>query len=79
MNELFTRILSGLVYASLIFLGLKFGKVTTVILFLIFGILCLYEVQKLLNFKNYLSYIIYPAALFYFNYFPVDCKIIKVE
>ncbi len=76
MNELFTRVLSGIIYAALIFLGLWFGKITTIILFLIFGILCLVEVQKLLSFKNYLCYIIYPIALFVFHYFNVDSKVI---
>jgi len=76
MNELFTRILSGIIYAALIFLGLWFGRTTTLVLFLIFGILCLFEVQKLLSFKNYLCYLIYPLALFAFNYFDVNNKLV---
>jgi len=78
MNELFTRILSGIVYAALIFLGLWFGRTTTLILFLVFGLLCLVEVQKLLSFKNYLCYFIYPLALslIAFNVFDINNKVV---
>ncbi len=69
MNELLTRIISGIVYALAIFLALWYGQLPTVILFALLGLVCLYELQKLLDFKNYLSYFIYPIALVYFNYF----------
>ncbi len=69
MNELFTRIVSGVIYAAAIFLALWSGQLATIILFLIFGLICLFELQKLLDFKNYLSYFIFPIALVYFNYF----------
>jgi len=69
MNELYTRIVSGVVYASAIFLALWSGHLATIILFLIFGLICLFELQKLLDFKNYLSYLIFPVVLVYFNYF----------
>jgi len=68
MNELFTRIVSGTIYAAAIFLALRSGKLATIILFFILGTITLFELQKLLDFKNYLSYIIFPIALVYFNY-----------
>lgn len=69
MNELVTRIISGVVYALAIFFALWYGQLSTVILFGILGLVCLYELQKLLDFKNYLSYVIFPLALVYFNYY----------
>jgi phosphatidate cytidylyltransferase len=69
MSELLTRIISGIVYAAAIFFALWFGQHSTVILFGILGLICLFELQKLLDFKNYLSYFIFPIALIYFNYF----------
>jgi len=75
MNELFIRIVSGVVYAAAIVLALWSGKLATSILFLILGLICLFELQKLLNFKNYLSYFVFPLALIYFNYFNTSDEI----
>ena len=69
MNELFIRIISGIIYAAAIFLALWSGQLATTILFVILGLICLFELQKLLNFKNYTSYFVFPLALVYFNYF----------
>lgn len=69
MNELFVRIISGIVYAAAIFLALWSGQLATTILFIVLGLTCLFELQKLLDFKNYLSYFAFPIALIYFNYF----------
>jgi phosphatidate cytidylyltransferase len=76
MNEFKTRVLSGIVYAAAIFFGLWYGRVSSCVLFLVLGLLCLFEVQKLLNFRNYLSYLIYPISLFIFHYFEIDDKIL---
>ncbi|QTY27221.1 phosphatidate cytidylyltransferase [Flavobacterium sp. CS20] len=76
MNELFTRITSGIIYAAAIFLALWSGKLATSILFLILGLICLFELQKLLSFRNYVSYFVFPIALIYFNYFNTNDKII---
>lgn len=78
MNELITRILSGIIYAALIVTGLWFGKLSTFIIFMILGLLCLIEVQKLLSFQNYLCYLIYPTALVitYF-YFDIDSVLVN--
>ena len=76
MNELFIRIISGIVYAVAIFLALWSGQVATVILFAILGLVCLFELQKLLNFKNYLSYFVFPLSLVYFNYFNTSDRLV---
>lgn len=76
MNEFLTRVLSGIAYATAIFFGLWYGKIATCILFLLLGTICLFEVQKLLNFRNYLSYFIFPVGLFLFHYFKVDDRIL---
>ncbi|MBS3737877.1 phosphatidate cytidylyltransferase [Mesohalobacter halotolerans] len=75
MNELFTRIVSGVIYAAAIILALWSGKLATNILFIIFGLICLFELQNLLNFKNYVSYFVFPIALIFFNYFNVNDEI----
>ncbi len=76
MKELFIRIISGIVYALAIFLALWSGQLAINILFTILGLTCLFELQKLLDFKNYVSYIVFPVALVYFNYYnPFDTLI----
>ena len=76
MNELFIRIISGTVYAVAIFLALWSGQLATNILFMILGLVCLFELQKLLDFKNYVSYFVFPISLVYFNYFNTSDRLI---
>jgi len=76
MNELFTRIFSGVIYAAAIFLALLSGQMTTICLFFVLGTITLFELQKLLDFKNYLSYFVFPLALFLFNFLDIPDQIV---
>lgn len=58
MKELITRALSGVLYITLLILSLYYQN-TLLILFLGFGIVCLIEFKKLIQFRSFLPYIIF--------------------
>ncbi len=72
MKELLTRSLSGFLYA-LILLGsifiskYDFGKYTFIGVFLVFGIICVYEFQKLIHLNNKRLYVIFIGLLVLLN------------
>lgn len=63
MKELIKRSITGLIYIFLIIASALLGKEALHTVFLFFGMVCLYEVQKLLNYKTILSYIILLALI----------------
>lgn len=56
MNETLQRSLTGLVYMLLILIGALVEK-ASVVVFLFFGLICLYEVQKLLKTRNFWAFV----------------------
>lgn len=58
MKELIKRSITGLIYIFLIVASALLGKEALHIVFLFFGMICLYEVQRLLNYKTIISYIL---------------------
>ncbi len=73
MKELLTRSLSGFLFVSILLSAIFFHKYTFVTVFLIFGIICIQELQRLIHFKNYWLYLIFISlvALFVFLKIPV--------
>lgn len=75
-NETLKRALTGLIYigcfvtAALINVYFLYG------LFLVLGCICLYEVNKLLDFNNILSYFVYIILLSTITFFPIDFTIL---
>lgn len=67
MKETLTRALSGLLYVTLL-VGSLYNKHTLIILFFLFGIVCLAEFKKLIQFKSFLPYIIFTILYFIFGY-----------
>ncbi len=72
MKELFTRTISGLVYISVLLISIFVSKYTFVGIFLIFGIICIYEFQKIINLKNYGLYFIFVVPLLIFNFIEIN-------
>lgn len=67
MNETLIRLLSGIVYALLLLLGIFVSEYTFVILIFLFGVFILFELQPLLKIKSYLSYFILVAFILFFS------------
>ncbi len=63
MKELIKRSITGLIYIFLIVASTLLGKEALHTVFLFFGMICLYEVQKLLKYRSILSYIIFLALI----------------
>ncbi len=69
MKELLTRSLSGFLYVSILLASIFISKYTFIGVFLIFGIIAIYEFQKLIHLKNKSLYIIFIALLVTLNLF----------
>ncbi|MDY8134234.1 phosphatidate cytidylyltransferase [Aquimarina sp. 2201CG5-10] len=70
MKELLTRSLSGFLYVSILLISIFISKYTFIGVFLVFGLLCIYEFQKLIHLKNkrlYLIFVLFLAGLHYFE------------
>ena len=67
MKELLTRSLSGFLYISILLISIYVNKYTFIGIFLIFGIICIYEFQKLIHLKNIWLYILFIGFLILFH------------
>ncbi|MDR6301525.1 phosphatidate cytidylyltransferase [Mesonia maritima] len=72
MKEFITRGLSGAFYAFLLIATVLVSEYTFWGLIFIFGIISLYELQKLLQLNSYLSYFIFIGFLLYFSVFKLN-------
>ncbi|OIQ18816.1 phosphatidate cytidylyltransferase [Lacinutrix sp. MedPE-SW] len=73
MKETLTRSLSGLLYITLL-VGSLFFQHALIVLFFIFGIICLAEFKKLIQLKSILPYIIFTILYFVFGYWRLFMK-----
>lgn len=69
MSETVTRLISGVVYAALLLLGIFVSEYTFLMLVFAFGIICLHELQNLLKIRSYLAYFILIAFFVFFGYY----------
>ena len=67
MKETYIRSLSGLIYISLLIICINFER-ALLILFFIFGVICLIEFKKLINLKSYVPYFIHLILYGVFGY-----------
>lgn len=67
MNQLLKRAISAFVYVLLFLFAILFSDKTYIGLITIFAIICLWEFKRIIKFKNNISYIILPIAVFYFK------------
>ena len=58
MKEIIKRSITGLIYIFLIVVSALLGKEALHTVFVFFGMVCLYEVQKLLHYKSVMSYLL---------------------
>jgi len=67
MKELLTRSLSGFFYISILLISIFVHKYTFIGIFLIFGIICVYEFQKLIHLKKAWLYLLFIGSLILFH------------
>ncbi|WP_344925316.1 phosphatidate cytidylyltransferase [Aquimarina addita] len=67
MKELLTRSLSGLLYITILLTSIYLSEYTFIIVFLLFGILCIYEFQKLIHLKKLWLYGVFLGFLALFH------------
>lgn len=67
MKEILTRSLSGFLYISLLLISIFVSQYTFIGVFVIFGIICLYEFQKLIHLKNTWLYLVFIGFLLLFH------------
>lgn len=67
MRETYVRSLSGLIYISLLIICINFEK-ALLILFFVFGLICLIEFKKLIGLKSYVPYFIHLILYGIFGY-----------
>ncbi|OUR91424.1 phosphatidate cytidylyltransferase [Flavobacteriales bacterium 34_180_T64] len=67
MKELSTRAISGALYISLLILSLYWQHALNA-LFFVFGLICLAEFKKLINFTSFLPYVIFTVLFIGFGY-----------
>lgn len=72
MKEILTRALSGALYILVLVCAVLFSEKAFLVLILVFGVVCLKELQRLLNLKSYLAYAILAAFLFFFSYLKTE-------
>lgn len=68
MREVFIRTVSGALYIVLLLGAILFSELSFLLLFSLFGIICLWELLRLLTLKNFLPYLIFFLLLFIFSY-----------
>lgn len=68
MKENIIRGLSGVMYVSILVVSIFSSEFAFTTLFLLFGIICLRELQRLLHLKSYLGYVLLFALFYFFSY-----------
>jgi phosphatidate cytidylyltransferase len=74
MQNLLTRSTSGLIYAAVFITSILYSKESFILLVTVFGLFCIHEFGKLIQFKNGIPYLVFLAiiALFYTEYLPKE-------
>ncbi|PWK17525.1 phosphatidate cytidylyltransferase [Xanthomarina spongicola] len=67
MKEILVRSFSGLLYVSLLVVSL-INEHTFIILFYIFGIICLAEFKKLIQYKSFIPFLVFTFLYLVFGY-----------
>ena len=62
MKEVITRSLSGALYVILLLVSIYTSQILFQLVFFVFGIIAIYEFQKLIHLKNWLLYLIFTAS-----------------
>jgi len=75
MKEIYTRALSGAIYIAILVIGILFHQLTFVGVFGILGIVCLWEFQKLIHYKNILLFCILIAGFYTAHFIKIPLEL----
>ena len=64
MKEIYTRAISGAVYVALLIVGILFHQFSFLAIFALFSIICLWEFQKLIHYKNVILFGVLIISLY---------------
>ena len=64
MGNLFKRIFSGIIYVLIFLSAILYSKESYILLTGLFGLLCVWEFSKLIQFKGLIGYIFFGFTLF---------------
>ena len=64
MSNLFKRSLSGIIYVLIFLSAILYSKESYILLTGLFGLLCVWEFSKLIQFKGFIVYIFFGLTLF---------------
>ncbi|WP_299012308.1 CDP-archaeol synthase [uncultured Polaribacter sp.] len=64
MRNLFKRSFSGVIYVTLFVGAILFSKESYIVLVSIFGLLAIWELSKMIQFKNIIAYLLFGITLF---------------
>ncbi|MDC0176683.1 phosphatidate cytidylyltransferase [Polaribacter sp.] len=64
MGPLFKRIFSGIIYVLIFLSAILYSKESYILLTCLFGLLCVWEFSKLIQFKGFIGYIFFGFTLF---------------
>ncbi|MFD2823148.1 phosphatidate cytidylyltransferase [Lacinutrix iliipiscaria] len=67
MKDIAIRAFSGLLYVLLLIFSL-YNKHALIILFFLFGLICLHEFKKLIQLKSFIPYLLFTVLYFVFGY-----------
>lgn len=76
MKEIYTRALSGAIYVALLIAGILFHKFSFLGIFVLFSIICLWEFQKLIHYKNILLFAILIGGFFGIHFIEIPLSVI---
>lgn len=65
MRNLVIRSISGLVYAIIFISAILYSAESYTALIAVFSAICLWEFNKIINFKNFIPFVILPLAIYY--------------
>lgn len=68
MKENIIRLLSGVIYISILVVAIFSSELAFTTLFLLFGVICLYELHRLLHLSSYLDYALLIGLFYIFSY-----------
>ncbi|PZD78320.1 phosphatidate cytidylyltransferase [Mesonia sp. K7] len=72
MSDILKRSLSGLLYMIILISALLYSEISFLVLLFVFGIVAIYELQKLLDLNSYLSYFLFIALYGIFSFFRIS-------
>lgn len=72
MKELIVRAISGVFYISIIVFAMFASREWFLVLFFLLGLITIYEFQKLVKLKSYISYLLFALLMFFLSYRDFD-------